>query len=140
MRAILLVLLALTSGPTNARQPVGSFTCAYVGSWSCASPDQPQGICIDSGRPQPKRFTLLLNFDSKPFPRFRLNGLDGHLEPGADALAYAVAWSLPVLGHPKFSTSWGEDGGLKATFIHTEQSGAYVSANFKCHRAPKSVL
>ena len=140
MRLVIALFIVSTSPAFAAQEIRGSFTCAYAGSWACAPPDQPQGICIDSGLPQPKRFTLLLNFDSKPLPRIRLNGLDGLLQPNPDPPAYTVAWSLGAVGRPKFSVKWSEDGALTVTIIHTEQDGAYVSANFKCRRSPRPVL
>jgi hypothetical protein len=80
-----------------------------------------------------------VNFDSKPFPRIRLNGLDGHVEPNGDREEF-VSWHLGGLGHPKFSTSFGEDGNLRATFISAHPNGGYESSNFKCTRAAKPVL
>src|SRR5512147_1904374 len=115
-----------------------SFTCQYDGTWGCGAP--PDGICVDGGgRPQPNRFTLQVNFDSKPFPRIRLNGLDGHLNRNRDGEEF-VYWHLGGLGYPKFSTSFGEDGNLRATFISAHPNGGYESSNFKCARATKPVL
>lgn len=140
MRVVILALIvAFASSPTSAaEEPTGSFACLYVGSWGCGAP--PGGICVDSGgRPQPNRSTLQVNFDSKPFPRIRLNGLDGHLNYNSDGEAF-IYWHLGGLGHPKFSTSFAENGTLTATFISTHPNGGYDSSNFTCARAPKPVL
>ena len=141
MRFLMLAsLLALASSPTNAAGKLtGGFTCDYSGSLGCAPPGQPGGICVDSGRPQPMRFILQVNFDSKPFPRIRLNGLNGHLNYNRDGEAVAY-WHLSGLGHPKFSTSVGEDGTVRATFISAYPNGGYDSSNFTCVRAPRPVL
>jgi hypothetical protein len=82
---------------------------------------------------------LQVNFDSKPFPRIRLNGLDGQVERNGDG-QWFVYWHLGGLGNPKFSTSFGEDGGLSATFISAHPNGGSESSNFKCTRATKPVL
>jgi len=106
MRGISFALLVLAAGRITAtEQPTGSFICSYRGTWGCAPPNAPGGICVDSGSPQPKRFTLQMNFDSKPFPRIRLNGLDGHLLNARDPAGYSVVWHLGGLGRPGFSTS-----------------------------------
>jgi hypothetical protein len=120
--------------------PTGSFTCLYDGTWGCASPNVPGGVCIDSGRPQPRRFNLQLNFESKPFPRLRLNGLDGHLLRDDDSGNYSVVWHLGGLGQPKLSTSAGKRGTITATFINRHANGAYDSSNFKCTRAARPIL
>ena len=135
------IVIALVGDSAHAaEEPKGSFVCSYSGSLACPPTNYPGGVCIDGGVPQPKRFTLLLNFDSQPFPRIRLNGLDGRLQPNADPRAYTLAWSLAALGRPKVSTRWSDDGALHATIIHAEQDGGYVSATFKCHRSPKPIF
>jgi hypothetical protein len=137
MRVVVLALLvAFASSPASAaEEPVGSFACLYGGTWHCG----PDRFCIDSGVPQPSRFTLQVNFDSKPFPRIRLNGLDGQVERNGDG-QWFVYWHLGGLGNPKFSTSFSEDGGLRATFISAHPNGGSESSNFKCTRATKPVL
>lgn len=140
MRVVIFSLLvAFANSPISAAEkPAGSYTCLYAGTWGCGAP--PGGICVDSGaRPQPNRFTLQVNFDSKPFPRIRVNGLDGYLNYDRDGEAF-VYWHLGGLGHPKFSTSFGEDGSLKATFISSHPNGGYDSSNFTCAQTPRHVL
>jgi hypothetical protein len=133
---ILACLVASTGSPTGAaEEPSGSYTCVYEGTLGCTV----GGMCIDSGPPQSKRFTLLLKLDSRPFPRIRLNGLDGHLERNGNG--YLVRWHLGGLGSPKLAITPHPEGAITATFIQTNADGGYHdSSNFKCSRALTPIL
>jgi hypothetical protein len=142
LRAYFVICAISLSGPAIAagERAVGSYTCAYNGSWGCAPPNSSGGICVESGRPHPRSFSLLLNFESKPFPRLRLNGLDGHLLRDSESGDYSVVWHLGGLGQPKFSITTDKHGRITATFRNEHQNGAYDSSTFKCSRLPRSIL
>ena len=122
------------------QRPAGSFTCLYVGTWGCAPANSSGGICVDSGRPRRQRFALQLNFESKPFPRLRLNGLEGHLLRRNDTSSYSVVWHLGGLGQPELMTSVRPDGSIDASFVQKYPAGGTESSTFKCSRQPRPVL
>jgi hypothetical protein len=134
-----LVSSVADAGAANQR-PAGSFKCLYVGTWGCAPANSSGGICVDSGRPQRERFALQLNFESKPFPRLRLNGLDGHLLQSNDPSSYLVVWHLGGLGQPELSTLVHPDGSIDASFVEKYPNGGTESSRFKCSRLPRPLL
>jgi hypothetical protein len=130
--AALLGVIAPPERPTEVFR--GSFKCTYPGTWGCAPPGFPGGICVDGGirDRDAKRYVLRVNFDTG---RIRLNDISGTVEHQTSG--HWVSWDVGGMGRPQLSAA-GTPGYLMLS--HFDQSGSSSRSEFKCIRTPTAEL